>query len=506
MQPNDQQQAIIESDAKTKRVIACPGTGKTTTLRWLAESRPDDNILYLVFNKSAQEAARKVFPPNTTVKTFHGFAFQYEGYKWKNHLGNMSPADFLEFFNRRHILAGLAHNFMMFFLNSPEAKLEDAVEPFHEFLTPKQIELFDEFEEKIVEACRKVSTAWYNKQMKCPHDFYLKLFHRSGELVRQLNKYDLILVDESQDLNQLLMDALKLVVKPYVCVGDPKQSIYSFRYAVNAMEQLDLEHTFPLQHSHRFGVSVAKLLSVFGQEAFGEPDFVIHGNPNEISQVFTYKHLPILPRAAMISRTNLALFANILDCRDVYIPYVFERDLSGVFSLVLDVWNLYAGERCRIQDRLIKGFESFYDLKSYAEAMEEYQLLSVIKLVEQYRRQLPWVVFAILKDQKEHRQDRDAVILTTIHTSKGQEYPTVCVDYDYVGYVQQLEKKEKINLETLREVYRIGYVAQSRTIHKLYLPATIQKILTEKWEREILHLPMAQYDDAPDDDEYESPF
>jgi superfamily I DNA/RNA helicase len=42
----------------------------------------------------------------------------------------------------------------------------------------------------------------------CPHDFYLKFFHREGLFYRKLNSFDLILVDEGQDLSPIMLDTL----------------------------------------------------------------------------------------------------------------------------------------------------------------------------------------------------------------------------------------------------------------------------------------------------------
>ena len=57
------------------------GTGKTTTLLHFALSHPNHRFLYLVYNKSVQELASKVFPKsNVTCKSLHSLAYEHIGY------------------------------------------------------------------------------------------------------------------------------------------------------------------------------------------------------------------------------------------------------------------------------------------------------------------------------------------------------------------------------------------------------------------------------------------
>lgn len=57
------------------------GTGKTSTLVWYAEQRPDLRFLYVAFNKSVAKEAERRFPRNVSCKTAHSLAFKDVGKK-----------------------------------------------------------------------------------------------------------------------------------------------------------------------------------------------------------------------------------------------------------------------------------------------------------------------------------------------------------------------------------------------------------------------------------------
>ena len=74
------------------KLVAVAGSGKTTTLRLMAESFPRRHIAYLAFNRAMKEEARRKFPPNTRVFTLHALAYRRTvpgtPYEAKFRLGN----------------------------------------------------------------------------------------------------------------------------------------------------------------------------------------------------------------------------------------------------------------------------------------------------------------------------------------------------------------------------------------------------------------------------------
>ena len=77
VQPVAEQQRAVELFLArgNLRIDAYAGTGKTTTLRLLAESRPG-RALYLAFNRAIAAGAQQRFPAYVKCATTHSVAFR----------------------------------------------------------------------------------------------------------------------------------------------------------------------------------------------------------------------------------------------------------------------------------------------------------------------------------------------------------------------------------------------------------------------------------------------
>ena len=491
MKPTVEQEAILNSDGRIIRISARAGTGKTTTLVMLSGESQDKRALYLVFNRKAREAAQRKFPPNVQVHTVHSLAYRREGYRWKESLGSFSPVDMLSAFGKdkiAHHLAGISHQFLTYFLNSPHTRLEDGAGFFNQHLTPELRGLFEKHEGKIIQACRDIATAWNRREKPCPHDFYLKLFHKSGQFHAELDRYDMILVDEAQDLSPVMLDALEKCRSRIVLVGDSHQQIYGFRYAIDAMRKLTCDEDFDLTLSFRFGSSIAELVSVFIQEAKKEKQFRIAGNPERSSTVSLSSRLPSRKdnvTRAILTRTNLALFSNAMRLRSEGIAFHFERDLQPVLYRTLDVYWLSRSQKDRIRDVFIGSFASLKQLEEYAESMGDFPLTGMAQIVKRYGDDsFPAAVFEMAdlarsRNMADSQASREGVILSTIHTAKGQEYDEVTIDPDIA---ENLSSATQNGSRQYEEEINVAYVGFTRAVKRLHLPPAFQTLLTDRWK------------------------
>ena len=491
MKPTEEQQAILEATGRVLLVNARAGTGKTATLQMIASAHPDQKILYLVFNRKAREEAEAKFPKNVLVRTVHSLAFGEDGARWKEQVGPFTLADMLRAFKGRknaHQLAALSHDFLQFFMNSPLPKVEQAIEVFQkehlDHVSDEVKKLFKGSEERIVKTSREILTQWYRQERPCPHDFYLKLFHREGRFYKRLNGFDLVLVDEGQDLSPIMLDALAHCRKRIIIVGDTHQQVYSFRYAIDAMKSFPFDEERELTMSFRFGRGIAEVASLLIQEAKDEKGFKIRGNPRKASSVGFYTELPRPKpgeRCAVLSRTNLALFEKGLRLRSRGFRFCLEGNISSILGRILDVHWLSIEEHDKIRDPFIHSFKGLEPLETYAKDLDDFQLAGIAKVVRQYARLLPDVVFEMMKVSKHASEDPNApaVILSTVHGAKGQEYDRVYIDADIAA---SLSRPEGLLTGAFGDEVNIAYVGFTRAIQELHLPPEFKTILTTNWQ------------------------
>jgi superfamily I DNA/RNA helicase len=482
MKPTEEQEAIIRARGRVVRINARAGTGKTTTLHMLAREHADKKILYLVFNRKAREAAGNRFPENVTVKTIHSLAWGCVGREFEK-IGDFGPKDLLPYFRalgNGQELSKIGHDFLVFFLNSPFERIEEGVGEFEELLPEQVKELFRHHLPRIIEYIRNLATQWNRQARPCPHDFYLKMFHKSGKFDRALSRYDVVLVDEAQDLSGVMIDALQKCAGRVVLVGDSHQQIYGFRYAADAMRHLDCDEDYELTLSFRFGQKIASLASHLIREAKGENGFKIVGNPHRASELLV-SEVNATRNRAILSRTNLALFANAMALRAKKAPFRFERDIAKVLWQTLDVYWLAAGDKSKIRSEWIQSFDNVGALEEYADNCSDFQLRGISQVVRRYSDAFPEVIFDMAGVNKHKSEDGDShvVILSTIHASKGQEYENVHIDSDVADMLDSAEKLEQGQYD---EEVNIAYVGFTRAIKQLCLSKSFERILTPIWQ------------------------
>ncbi len=481
MEPTEEQKAILKAGGRVIRINARAGTGKTTTLRMLANEQADKRVLYLVFNRKAREEAQSKFPPHVKVKTVHALAWEYVGREYGS-FADFSPRDLLPYFRSpqtAQILAKVGHDFLVFFMNSPFVQIEDAVDEFEKLLPVQARELFNRRLPKVIESIRHLATQWNRKEKPCPHDFYLKLFHRSGKFDQALSRYDLVLVDEAQDLSGVMLDALRRCKKRVAIVGDSHQQIYGFRYAVDAMRILPADEDYNLTLSFRFGKRVAELASLLIREAKGEKGFKIIGNPDKRSEL-TLVENPPKKNCAVLSRTNLSLFGNAMSLFSRKAPFCFERDIEKVLWQTLDVYWLFSGDKSRIRNEWLRSFDNMDALEEYADKCDDFQLKGVSQIVRRYSNSFPEIIFemADINRNSAERAGSGRTILSTIHAAKGQEYERVFVDADVAD---MLASGHRLAPAQYDEEINVAYVGFTRAINHLFLSPSFESVLTPDW-------------------------
>lgn len=481
LKPTAEQRAILDAGGRVVKINARAGTGKTATLAMIARAHPDEKILYLVFNSRNRLEAKGKFPGNVDVHTIHSFALSASGGRYDG-FESLRPSHFLSQFSaRREVLSTLTQMFLVYFLNSPHPRLEDATGPFKAYLPPELQALLEREKGRIVEVARKAATGWHREKKNCPHDFYLKMSHRDKKFQGKLARYDRVLVDEGQDLSPIMLDALSGYRGRIVLVGDTHQQIYGFRYAEDAMRRFPHDERYDLTLSFRFGPRIAGFTTRFIRHGKDEAEFVIRGDRGRTSRVYVYDapaSLALKDVTAILCRTNFSLFKNAMALRAKKKGFRFVRDISAELYRTLDVYWLRVDERDRIRDELIRSFGCIEDLEDYAEAVEDYQLLNMADIVEEYEPEFPEIVFELLQLCRERGEGREgSITLSTIHAAKGQEYGHVVLDEDVIANLGCLEGASR-----WEEEINAVYVGMTRAKKNLYVPVAMKTLFDDAWQ------------------------
>lgn len=77
---------------------------------------------------------------------------------------------------------------------------------------------------------------------------------------------------------------------------------------------------------------------------------------------------------------------------------------------------------------------------------------------------------------------QDGVILSTIHSAKGQEYDEVTIDSDIAD---NLAAASQNGFRQYDEEVNVAYVGFTRAAKRLYLPSVLQTLLTDKWKNRL---------------------
>jgi DNA helicase-2/ATP-dependent DNA helicase PcrA len=239
--PTREQEAILAHDSNLHaRVLAGPGTGKSATLVALVDhmlaDAPTARIKLLTFTRAATaELAKKVSEHPAAAaerpSTIHSFSISVL-------LRNPGSGDFPQplriadkWEEREIVHPMLAHR-----INVRVDHLDNLIREMAadwEFLQPREHPRVDPAERARFVGAWREHRQIYGYTLLAELPFALRGALRDHADLEGV-QYDLLIVDEYQDLNACDLDVLRLIANrgcSIVAAGDDDQSIYSFRYA-----------------------------------------------------------------------------------------------------------------------------------------------------------------------------------------------------------------------------------------------------------------------------------
>jgi superfamily I DNA/RNA helicase len=483
----DEQRAVVQASDPLLAVTAYAGTGKTSTLKAFAASRPKERMLYLAFNRSMADESRETFKscPNVEVKTFHGLAFKFVGKDYANELrsslrvtdvaprlqGRVTNYDTMKY----HAGALLLEAFNLW-LCGDATDLGDFTRNF-EKREPGRIKSGGFTIRGFRAALKSLWDDSLNHNAPISHNVYLKLFQLS--YARDvLGRYDRLLIDEAQDLNDCMIAVAFGNDSRKVFVGDPYQQIYAFNGAVNALfkaESLGAACHY-LTQSFRCPHGVAALANQYLKLLNAPKPFRGVARPTGLAAT------AVDAADLVIARTNAGLFnfiAKGIDERKFY----YVGGFNGYdFEVILDVVHLMSSDIKLINDNFIKKFKTVSQLEEYLTQTSDVATSTRLKIAKRYGRS----AFELLRKMMERQRlshESDCHV-TTAHKIKGQERDSVILLDDFtsitVPIAEGLRRKALADSGKKSEVvfrppismeeFRLLYVSISRCRGSLQIP------------------------------------
>lgn len=481
---------VLVKQEKMIKFNAVAGSGKSSSLYYFGR---ENNVpsLGLVFNKSMATEANSKSPSNIEWMTTHSLAYRKIGRTMQHKLSRpkgryvnvaMTGSEIAMYFKLPDFFMGDGEDYIsqayvgliikdtvnMFEIGVAEELSQDHVPYLHiKALKDRYKNLFPakKFVKMVV---RKAGSLWEERKdiysdVMATHNTYLKLYQLTKP---NLSQYQVIYLDESQDLNPVTMDIVLMQKDKckIVLVGDKYQSIYQFNGAINALENVNCKQA-SLTKSFRFGQDIADIaklvlggkLNIIGNEDIKS---VVGGHLGVIDTTQPY---------TILFRTNMELIFQSVKLISAGESVNVNTDLKDFVALVKSADALYQGEMKKIKHENILPFTKWEDL--IEEGKSDRELGRVSSIVENNQAD------EIIETLHKHENKHDALItLTSAHKSKGLEWKQVILGDDFPSNYNR--KGEFTGLSEQEE--NLLYVAVTRAEIALQYNSTVQELIDLK--------------------------
>lgn len=498
-----EQEDVVRASRTVRRlkVEALAGTGKTTVLvavaRDIKTRNPVQRILYTAFNRMVVDEVADKIRRFADCATVHSVAMNSVGpdfvrWKFENNPRRLRPFEAAQrlgittpFVFEARPLSGssptglvrtelkpgqqfrLARQCVERFMRSPDKEI--TIKHADDFIFSRRhrqsLSLSADVQRHIVNHARELwnqTIAPRTSRFEFDHGHYMKMWHLSEPVLA----YDVVLFDEAQDADPLMRDVVERHAGQVIWCGDRFQSIYAWRGAVNAMEEVTADETLYLTQSFRFGQAIADVANEFLLRLGSRP---IRGLPSVDSVVGDVER-----PTAELYRLNISALI-----RFVALVENGERPVINLDLVVL-------GMRIEALERLVLGerpdspeFDQFEDLadligwladEDVAQGEFELTMRHLIRLsgpattlqdVDDVDVEGTVTWLGTLKKAVELARKADSTntgrLLSTVHRVKGLQFDAVFVGDDFPA----LDTKS-LEEASIREQWHLSYVAVTR--------------------------------------------
>jgi DNA helicase-2/ATP-dependent DNA helicase PcrA len=521
---NDKQLLAVSSDAQYNRIIAGAGSGKTRVLTYRIAYLIDtlhvtpEAILAITFTnkvaKEMHERARQLIPDlsyRLKIMTYHSFAARFLRQEI-HHLGYPKAFTILDDDDQEKLIKTIAQE-------KGYRRGDEIVKQSYRYITgqkskgiaPSDIRIDRErfANEKL---CLEFYVAYEEKLKRMFNLDFDDLLIKSIFILEQFpevrskwqKKFLHILIDEFQDTNDVQYRLLKLLLTEstslYV-VGDPDQTIYSWRGA-NQSIILDLHHTYPIEtiildqnyRSTQTILNLANTLISHNRYRVKKDLFSTNKEGEPITHVRLSNHEEearwVISDLSRLIRQSVPLNQIVILYRANYLTLPFEKELN----------------RYNIPYKIFGGMR-FYQRKEIKDALAYFKLLindaddiSFERIINVPRRGIGDVTIELIKKEAFEMKLSMVQFIKHIDLSttliKGKTIDQLST---MVEVIDEFRKKLSDNLEIFSEVLKqyldkLGYFASFKDDEEEERMGNIQTLFSDM-ESFIKESPSALFDD-----------
>lgn len=444
------------------KTIAGAGCGKTTTLVGAAvdcKRAGASKLCYLAFNKPLVDSGQAAFHNLADVKTFNKMA--YEGANVASagrKIGPIYPSQVIAAFdlqNKRlptdaQTFSRIVLAIVTAFCESGALQLNDSHLPYW-VKDPVVAGLATKYAAALFQgACPGVKTT-----LNLPHALYVKVWQLQG--CPGLSSYDLVLLDEAQDVSDILLSCLAYASRACY-VGDAAQQIYASKGATDSMLKVPGQ-AYRLSLSFRFGQEIADAANrVISSKSTGS-EVLLRGLPGKESRIGTIKKSEAHTR---IFRTNSALIKEALNLSDLGATINIVGDLSDLREKIEGAYSLLKGAVRDVKHPAFQQFKNWSELEGWIYKNPETEISQIAALVKDYARRIETLLKVCTK-----RNSNGDITLITAHRSKGCEWNNVIVGADFDDRICGRMLNNRSRSPQVDEELNLLYVALTRTKNRL---------------------------------------
>jgi DNA helicase-2/ATP-dependent DNA helicase PcrA len=479
------QKAIFRAISRTNYNIlvdAGAGAGKTTTITEAATRLPEElDIASIAFNNHIVKELKTKMPPHVKVSTMHSFGWQC----LRLHYGNRIFVDKDKTYKvvnklmMRWKIPSTQQKGYAFRLNKVvdlmrmnllDVASKDSIYDIIELGAHHDLAMNETEAEHAIAVLARM-----NKDTES-FDFTDMIYHTVLNTKIRIPKFDVVFVDEAQDLNRAQQTLMFRMIKKkgrFVCVGDPAQAIYGFAGAdsdsFNLLANQDNTVTLPLSVCYRCGQRIVRWAQRIVPGLLPNPDGhegrVRKGSIQEVVQgdwILCRNTKPLVSLCLALIRQHRKA---TIKGRDYGNELIHLLRKCNTKNMVVASVKLEAELR-KLERKLTKwGVLNPSASPSYVNLLEKVEILREIVFEE-----VDTIDAGIKLIQSIFSDDIASIVLSTIHKSKGFENDRV-----FVLHPDLLPSKYAVQDWQLQQEQNLEYVMITRAKNELIYLTDVSK-------------------------------